>query len=109
VKALWTQVVSPPFLYLFPFAEAITTGFAGLELVTIGACPKSARGATARVNPPATLDCTKRRLFMPDQTTGRAALAMRGFERDVHGLKAVGKVSAYTDYSNYKNATYENP
>jgi acyl-CoA thioester hydrolase len=68
MNAFWTQVTSPPFLYLFPLADAITTGLTGFELITVGACPKSARGATASVNPPATLDCTKRRLFMPDQT-----------------------------------------
>jgi hypothetical protein len=65
VKAFWTQVMSPPFLNLLPFADAITTGLADLELVTLGACPKSARGVTARASPPATLDCMKRRLFMP--------------------------------------------
>jgi hypothetical protein len=57
--------MSPPFLNLLPFSEAITTGLADLELVTLGACPKSARGVTAKANPPATLDCMKRRLFMP--------------------------------------------
>src|SRR3954470_6842206 len=64
VNAFWTHVMSPPFLNLFPFAEATTTGLADLELVTVGACPKSARGVTANVNPPATVDCMKRRLFM---------------------------------------------
>src|SRR5437763_8175806 len=64
VNAFWTHVTSPPFLNLFPFEDAITTGLSDLELVTVGACPRSARGVTANVNPPATLDCTKRRLFM---------------------------------------------
>jgi hypothetical protein len=72
VNAFCTQVMSPPFLNLLPFAEAITTGLAGLELITVGACPKSARGATARLNPPTTLDCTKRRLFMPSCNHGAA-------------------------------------
>src|SRR2546423_6009644 len=80
VNAFWTQVMSPPFLNLFPFAEAITTGLTGLELVTVGACPRSARGVTAKVNPPATLDCTKRRLFMLHPSTrcpGMATLGLR--------------------------------
>ena len=71
VNAFCTHVMSPPFLNLFPLADAITTGLAGFELITVGACPKSARGATASVNPPATLDFTKRRLFMPDQSMAR--------------------------------------
>jgi hypothetical protein len=66
-------------LYLFPFADAITTGFTGFELITVGACPKSARGATASVNPPATLDCTKRRLFMLHPITGAGRDAIRSF------------------------------
>jgi hypothetical protein len=60
---------------LFPFADAITTGFAGFELTTVGVCPKSARGVTARVSPPATLDCTKRRLFMLHPSTTRRRMA----------------------------------
>src|ERR1044072_981700 len=78
VNAFWTQVMSPPFLNLFPFADEITTGLADLELIMVGACPKSARGVTARVNPPATLDCTKRRLFMLHPSTRLRAMAMRG-------------------------------
>src|ERR1700736_815746 len=70
VNAFWTHVMSPPFLNLLPLAEAITTGFADLEVFTVGDCPKSARGVTANVNPPATLDCTKRRLFMLQSNHG---------------------------------------
>jgi hypothetical protein len=77
VNAFWTQVMSPPFLNLFPFAEAITTGFTGFELITVGACPRSARGVTANVNPPATLDCMKRRLFMLHAITGAPVNAIR--------------------------------
>src|ERR1044072_4506588 len=75
VNAFCTHVMSPPFLNLFPFAEAITTGLADLELVTVGACPKSARGVTANVNPPATVDCMKRRLFMPHPSMRRQGIA----------------------------------
>src|SRR4051812_3216411 len=75
VNAFWTQVTSPPFLNLFPFADEITTGFTGFELITVGACPKSARDVTARVSPPATLDCTKRRLFMLHPSTTRRRMA----------------------------------
>jgi hypothetical protein len=71
--------MSPPFLNLLPLAEAITTGLTGLEFITVGACPKSARGATARVKPPATLDCTKRRLFMLHPTTGCDRVAICSF------------------------------
>src|SRR4051812_3800666 len=89
VNAFWTQVMSPPFLNLFPFADAITTGLAVLELVTVGAWPKSARGVTANVNPPATLDCIKRRLFMlhPSTATGSMAiLTVRQWTRDRRSL-----------------------
>src|SRR6476619_7303624 len=75
VTAFWTQVMSPPFLNLFPFADEMTTGLADLEFVTAGACPKSERGVTAKVNPPATLDCIKRRLFMLHPSTRATFLA----------------------------------
>src|SRR2546430_7250998 len=77
VNAFWTHVMSPPFLNLLPFAEAITTGLTGLEFMTVGACPRSARGVTARVNPPTTLDCTKRRLFILHPITGGRGKATR--------------------------------
>jgi hypothetical protein len=45
----------------------------------------SVRGATATVNPAAALEQTKRRLFIPDQTTTRPSVAIRtlaaGLER----------------------------
>src|SRR5947209_15697790 len=72
VNAFCTHVMSPPFLNLFPLAEATTTGLTDFELITVGACPKSARGVTARVKPPATLDCMKRRLFMTPAKHGRS-------------------------------------
>src|SRR6478672_6279927 len=75
VNAFCTHVMSPPFLNLFPFADEITTGLADFELITVGACPKSARGVTANVNPPTTLDCMKRRLFMPHPNPGMAGEA----------------------------------
>jgi hypothetical protein len=81
--------MSPPFLNLLPFAEATTTGLAALELVTVGACPKSVRGVTANVNPPATLDCTKRRLFMLHPITGAtlvATMELRPFRVRRRGL-----------------------
>jgi hypothetical protein len=62
-------------LYLFPFADAITAGLAAFELITVGACPRSARGVTANVKPPATLDWTKRRLFMPHPSMREAFVA----------------------------------
>src|ERR1700738_621106 len=70
VNAFCTQVMSPPFLNLLPLADAITTGLTGFEFITGGDCPKAARAAPPRVTPPATLDCTKRRLFMLHPITG---------------------------------------
>src|SRR5438270_5117856 len=79
VNAFWTHVMSPPFLNLFPLAEATTTGLTVLELITVGACPKSARGVTARVKPPTALDCMKRRLFMFHQITQPRRIATHDF------------------------------
>ncbi len=79
VKAFWTQVMSPPFLNLLPFAEAITTGLTDFEFIMVGAWAKSARGATATVKPAAALERTNRRLFMSDQTTERVRLTISTF------------------------------
>src|SRR2546423_9466334 len=105
VNAFWTQVMSPPFLNLFPFAEAITTGLTGFEFITVGACPKSARGVIANVSPPATLDCTKRRLFMlHPNTSGRRKPTPTSFllflhvprQQDVMPQASIEVVSALT-------------
>jgi hypothetical protein len=48
--------MSPPFLNLLPLAEAITTGLTDFEFIIVGVCAKSARGATATVNPAAALE-----------------------------------------------------
>src|ERR1700704_6353945 len=84
VKAFCTQVISPPFLNLLPWADAITTGLINFEFIIVGACAKSARGATATVKPAAALERTNRRLFMSDQTTAVRPVAMSTLPRPGH-------------------------
>src|ERR1700694_4964489 len=76
LKAFCTQVMSPPFLNLLPLADAITTGFTDFEFIMVGGWAKSARGATATVNPAAALEHTKRRLFMSEQSTAVRSVAI---------------------------------
>ena len=63
VQALWTQVISPPFLNLFPFADEITTGLLDLELIIFGLCARSEVEALAASVAPIVVR-TKSRRFM---------------------------------------------
>src|SRR6185436_18366734 len=58
-KASSTQVRGPPFLYLKPLAEEMTTGFT--EVMTAGACPKAAPPPAPAARSPAVPVFTKSR------------------------------------------------
>ena len=64
VQARSTQVTSPPFLNLFPFAEEITTGLLDFDSITLGVgCAPSEREA-ALAKPAPTVARTKLRRFI---------------------------------------------
>src|SRR4051794_28188106 len=61
VNAFWTHVMSPPFLNLLPFADAMTSGLDALGLPTGGACAKRDRAAPAARVAPVVVRATSRR------------------------------------------------
>ena len=62
-NAVSMQVLSPPFLKLWPLPEAITTGLTRFLVIIVGACPKA--GPAAAAASPAVLVTTNSRREIP--------------------------------------------
>src|SRR5882762_1168968 len=63
VNALWTAVMSPPFLYRFPFADETTTGCTAAGISMVGTAAVLRVFAAAIVKPAALVIMKSRRLI----------------------------------------------
>src|SRR4029079_1667283 len=66
-NAVSTQVLSPPFLYLWPLPDAMTTGLGRFCVIMVGDAPNAGLAAAAK---PAVLVTTNSRREIPSDMAG---------------------------------------